>query len=198
MKNHKKHLASFCILVVFALLAVSSSVNHIHGTAFKYNNQVEAPTDNCLVKNDGTKVFGKDISWNTGVLVKKTIGIDGKYFPRSEIRGYFMNGSYYGLFKNAYGRRIIHGKINVYVQWATVSSTTTYSNGSTSSHSYDDAYHYVQMGDDGPMMPLTSKRRIKNMLEACPLAVDIVARSGGKKDPYFNHAFDVYNNGCKE
>jgi hypothetical protein len=28
--------------------------------------------------------------------------------------------------------------------------------------------------------------------------VEIVARSGGKKDPYFNHAFDVYNNGCKE
>lgn len=201
MKNKTKHLVSLGVLVIFALLAVSSRVNKIHNGSFNYSNRVEEPTDNCLVKNDGTKIFGKKISWNTGILARRSISIDGQRFPFSEIKGYFQDGSYYGFFRSEYGRRIIHGKINVYVQFAQVTSTTTNGNGFTSSHSYMDAFHYAQMGEDGPMVPLARKGDIRQMLEACPLAVQMFDNSTHKekRDPNFlNNVFDVYNAGCKQ
>lgn len=201
MKNKTKHLVSFGVLVLFALLAVSSRVNKIHNGAFNYRNKVEEPSDNCLVKNDGTKVYGRKISWNTGILARRSIKIDDQRFPFSEIRGYYDKGIYYGFFRGEYGQRIIHGKINVYVQFKQVTSTSTNGSGFTTSYSYLDAFHYAQIGEDGPMVPLARKGDIKKILEACPLAVEMVdkGRRQMRHDPnYLNHVFDVYNAGCKE
>ena len=201
MKNKTNHLISFGVLVLFALLAVSSKPSNIHNGAFNYHNKVEDPSDNCLVKKDGTKVFGRKISWNTGILARKSIKIDDQRFPFSEIKGYYENGSYYGFLRGEYGRRIIHGKVNVYVQFKMVTTTSPNVNGPPITHTYEDAFHYVQMGDDGPMVELTRKKDIKKILEACPLAVEMVDNGGRqmKHDPnYLNHVFDVYNAGCKE
>lgn len=202
MKNKTRHLISLGILVIFALFAVSSRVNRLQNGAFNYKHQVEDASDNCLVKNDGTKVYGKKISWNTGILPRKIIKIDGQAFPRSEIKGYYENGSYFGLYLNEYGRRIIHGKVNVYVQFKMITTTSPNTNGPPITHTYTDAFHYAQTGEDGPMISLSSKKDIKKLLETCPLAVEIVDKASDRKirrDPdYLNHAFDVYNAGCSE
>ncbi|HEY4108104.1 hypothetical protein [Puia sp.] len=200
MKNRTKHLASLGVLIGFALLAASSMVNKIHNGAFNYGNRVEGKTDNCLVKQDGTKVWGHRIYWNTGILARKSIKIDNERYPFTEIKGYYEDGSYYGFYRGEYGRRIVHGKINVYVQFKQVTSTST-SNGFTNTHSYLDAFHYAQMGENGPMIALTSKGRITQLLEGCPLALEMFGKGRRelKNDPdYLNRVFDVYNAGCRE
>jgi hypothetical protein len=183
------------------VFALSSRVNKIHNGAFNYSNRVEDPSDNCLVKYDGTKVYGRKITWNTGILARKSIKIDDQRFPFTEIKGYYENGVYYGFFRGEYGQRIIHGKVNVYVQFKMMTSTSTNGNGFTSTHSYMDAFHYAQVGENGPMIPLARKGDIKQVLEACPLAVEMMDKSTRKerRNPNFlNHVFDAYNAGCKE
>jgi hypothetical protein len=69
-------------------------------------------------------------------------------------------------------------------------------------HTYTDAFHYAQMGDDGPMIDLGTKKAIRKVLEACPLALEFAQKASARqirRDPnYLNHAFDVYNAGCRE
>ena len=86
--NRKNLLSLFCV-GAFVLLALASTVNKIHYGAFNYNNRVEDPKEkeNYLVKEDGTRVYGKDIRWKSGILTKDQIQIDDQKFKMSEVVG---------------------------------------------------------------------------------------------------------------
>lgn len=202
----KTHLLSFAVLGVFIFLALASAANKIHYNAFNYNNKVEDPTEknNYLVKTDGTKIYGDKITWKAGALVKDQVKIDDQKFGFDEIKGYMNNNAYYEKKGSDFIKRIVHGKINVYVQFTHVTSTGTDFRGAMRTRSYTRTDHYAQVGDDGPMIIIAGQKQIKQMVSGCPLAVEMAdisdsqMRKAIKKDPnYLNSIFDVYNNGCK-
>jgi hypothetical protein len=206
MKNSKRNFLSACALVVFALFALSSAVNKIHFGAFNYSNRVEDPaeTRNYLLMDDGTKVYGDKIVWKAGLLVKDQIKIDDQKFKIPEVKGYVAGGTFYGRLKNSYIQRIVHGKINVYVEFTQVQTSTTDHSGFTHYSTYTRTDQYAQKGEDAPMIVFGGQEAIKKIVSDCPAAVEMCNISNGqmrrairKNRNYLNSIFDVYNNGCK-
>jgi hypothetical protein len=201
-----RHLLSIAVLLIFTCLALASRVNKIHYGAFNYGNRVEDPADtkNFLVMNDGTKVYGEKIDWQSGFLLKNQIKIDDQKFKISDVRGYQKNEVFYGRLKATYIHRIVHGKINVYVDFTNVTQTSTDHTGFTHTSSYTRTDHYAQKGENGPMIVMASQSDIEDLVNSCPLAVEMAHKSNHqirkaiKRDrDYLNEIFDVYNNGCK-
>ena len=206
MKKTKRNLLSCCAIIVFACLALSSKVNKIHFGAFNYNNRVEDPseTKSFLLLDDGRKVYGERIVWKSGLLVKDQIKIDDQKFKISEVRGYHVNGIFYGRVGSDYIKRIVHGAINVYVQFTQVTTTSTDHSGFMHTYTYTRTDQYAQKGDDGPMVNIAGKEDIKRLVADCPISVEMCDKSNSqirkaiRKNPdYFNNIFDIYNNGCK-
>jgi len=205
MQNFKAHVLSGLALVLFSILAVSSTVNKIHLGAFNYSNAVEssADTGTYLLTNDGTKIYGSRIEYTFGLLAKKQIKIDDQKFKSAEIKGYHTNGAYFGRLGNEYIRRIVHGKINVYVKFTQVSSTSSDHFGNTYNHDYTRTDHYAQKGEDGELLEIAGQSDIKRLLSDCPAAVAMADISNAqmrkeiRKNPnYLNRIFDLYNNDC--
>lgn len=207
MSTSKRHLLSFCILALFALLAAASArINKIHCGAFNYHNVRESSGDRNYVElRDGRKVYGEDISWKTGLLVKDMIKVDGEKFPIRETRGYYRRGIYYGQLGTGYAKRIISGKLNVYYteNWVTVTSTNART-GMTSSRERLVCTHYVQRGETGELEAIASQKDILKYVGDCPLSVDMIDRKDRdirraikKNGNYLNDIFYIYNNGCR-
>lgn len=204
MKNKTRHFLSFSVLIVFAILAVSSRVNKIHYGAFNYHNRVEEQSGNFLLLNNGQKVYGDKISWKSGLLVKDQIKIDDQKFKIAEVRGYLNKGVFYGRLRNDYIQRIVHGKINVYVQFTQVTSTSTDHSGFSHTSTYTRTDHYAQIGENGPLNEFAGQKDIKQLVEGCPLAVEMIDKSSHQirkairhDRNYLNEVFETYNNGCK-
>jgi hypothetical protein len=202
----QKQLLSFGVLIVFVLLAWGSAVNKIHYGAFNYNNKVEDKVEkrNYLVKNDGTKIYGEKISWKSGLLAKDQIQVDDQKFRITEIRGYRQGETYFDRLGNEYIKRIVRGKVNVYVKFTEVASTTTDRNGFTRTRYHTRTDQYAQRGEDGPMKAFGGQDDIKEIVSDCPLSVQMIDMSNSKirkaikKDPnYLNSVFETYNNDCK-
>jgi hypothetical protein len=201
-----KHLLSFIVVVVFFLFAVGSKVSTLPATSFYQNNKVETPEekDVYLEQNDGTKIYGKKVEYTNGLLLKKQIKIDKQPFKIAEIRGYRMGDFYYGRRGNEYIKRIVHGKINVYIELTFETNTSTDSHGAIHSHSYTKTEHYYQEGETGELKALASMADIKRVVSACPLAVQMLDISSSqlrkltkKNASYLNSVFETYNNDCK-
>jgi hypothetical protein len=206
MKSTTKHLLSGCVLIVFALFALSSRVNRIHLGAFSYSNRVEDSSDtrNYLMLNDGTKIYGGKVGWKSGMLVKDQIKIDDQKYKISEVKGYQDKQVFYVRLKNIYIQRIVHGKINVYVDFTNVTTTSVGPNGFIQTHTYVRTDHYSQQGEDGPLVVFANQTDIENLVSGCPLSVEMVHKSDRQLRKairhdrnYMNNIFNVYNNGCK-
>jgi regulator of RNase E activity RraB len=198
MKELKKKLLSVCTLVVFITLAMGSAVNKIHMDAFKMGNKVEDMNDrrNYLEKNDGTRVYGKKIIWQSGFLTKQKISIDKQDYKFSEIKGFRTEDKYYGISDGEYIPRVVHGKLNVYLK-----KTEHYIVGSNPKTSFN---YYLQKGDNGAMIIMVKNDDLKKAVADCPLAASMIDKSNKqlrksiRKDHNFlNSVFDVYNNDCK-
>jgi hypothetical protein len=201
-----KNLLSICVLVLFACLALASRVNKIHYGAFNYSNRVEDPSDtkNYLLLNDGSKVFGEKIGWQSGLLLKNQIKIDEQKYKINDVKGYQNNEVFYGRLKNTYIQRIVRGKISVYVDFTNVTQTTTDHGGFSHTSSYTRTDHYSQKGENGPLVVMASQSDIEELVSSCPLAVEMAHKSSHQVRKairhdrnYLNEIFDVYNNGCK-
>ncbi|MFL5740095.1 MAG: hypothetical protein ACJ75B_07750 [Flavisolibacter sp.] len=205
--NKNRNLLSALALVLFICIAAASGVNKIHYGAFNYyKNYEEKVQGSYLVKNDGTRIYGKHVSWKSGLLTKNKIEIDDQVFKIPEIVGYYQEGKYYGRLGNSdYILRIVHGKkVNVYVEFTQVTQTSTYQGGMTSTHSYTRTDHFAQKGETGPLVSIGGQKAIKEFLSDCPLSVQMIELSGHKirraiKDNpnYMNEIFEVYNNDCR-
>src|SRR5689334_4271690 len=107
--RQNKNLLSALTLILFIFIATASTVNKIHFGAFNYNkNYEEKISGSYLVKNDGTRIYGKEVRWKSGLLVKDRIEQDGEAFKISDIIGYYQDGKYYGRLGNEYIKRIVH------------------------------------------------------------------------------------------
>lgn len=202
----KKNVLSIAVVAFFLVLALASRTNKIHYGAFNYQNHVEDLKEkrNYLVANDGSRIYGEKISWKSGLLSKDQIQVDGQKYKISEIIGYRDGNSYYGRLKNGYIKRIVRGKLNVYVNFTQVSTSSTNASGSMSMSSYTRTDHYAQKGDTAPLENFAGQSDIKKLVSDCPLAVEMASLSNSKmrkairKDPnYLNSIFETYNNNCK-
>ena len=204
MKNLLKHALSALTLLLFFLLATSSAVDRIHAGGFNRHDSFEEPTgdQNYLEKIDGTKVYGKKIHWAWDLFFKNDgrITIDGQTFRFSEIRGFREGKFYYGRLGHDYIQRVAHGALNAYIRETIV--TTSGPNGMSSSNVRFDLF--VQKGDAGDMILIRKKAQMEELLNSCPLALDMYEQSAGsfksakREDPnIMNDIFMTYNNGCK-
>lgn len=203
MTNTFRNLHSVMAFALFILLALGSKVNKLHIGSFKYDNIVEdmSDTSNYILLNDGTKDFGKVVELKSPSFAARTIFNDGKAYSVDKVKGYRQNNVFYGKQGKAdFPKRIVRGKINVYVLFTR--SSTTGANGRDMW--YTRTTMYSQIGDNGPMKLFTGQKDMKELLAGCPTAVAMVD-IGDKKlikaiksnANYLNEAFEIYNNDCK-
>lgn len=178
---------------------LSSHVNKIHCGAFDISTRGEIRNEkkDYVELNDGSKVYGENISWKSGAIVKDQIKIDEQKFAIKETRGYFSNGIYYGRINGGFAKRIVYGKLNVYYTEERVSTT----NSKGMSRSQLVCRHYVQKGDHGELKVIGNQSDIKAFVKDCPEAYAMIdkkdkeIRRAIKQDAsYLNRIFTVYNN----
>ena len=206
MTKVKKNFFSFITIIIFLTLAVSSAVNRIHFGAFNTSNTTVKGEDNrnYLQKNDGIKIYGQTVTWKSGLILKDQITIDDQKFKIAEIRGYKSNGIYYGRLGKEYIKRFIQGKINVYIRYSEVTTTSTDRNGNMRMRTYTRTDHYAQKGTDGEMINIPDQYVIAKLVKDCPLAYNMINVSDSKiraaikqNGNFLNRIFEIYNNDCK-
>jgi hypothetical protein len=195
-----KHLLSFTVVCLFVWLALASAPKNAARMSFAHKSPKSDSlnTEKYLVKNDGTKIYGSEINYQSGLIYKDMISIDDQKFKMSEIKGYQSKGNYYARYSGSYIKRIIVGKINVYFFTKDV---TMLQDGR--SYTSTETWYLYQKGDnDFPLKVLNNKIHLKEAIGDCPLAFELVNKSWSesKKDKsyYSTRAFQIYNNDCKE
>lgn len=197
-----KNLLSVLAVGVFILFALASKVNKLRYRAFNSENMVEEKNDkgNYVELSDGTRVYGEKISWKSGLLVKDVVKIDDHSYKIDEVKGYREGDTYYIRIFRIFIQRIVHGRINVYMNKYTVNST---SNSSMTTVSTRTDY-YAQKGEDGPLNPIIKQKDIKRLVADCPIAAKMANVGYYKmygqiqKNPdYLNQIFEIYNNDCQ-
>lgn len=185
------------------MLAVSCNVYKINCGTF--NNQATKEDSensrNFILKNDGTKVYGDKITYQYGLILKEEITIDKQKFNSAEVRGYQAKGVYYGRIGGKFAKRIIHGKLNVYVEELMSMKFNATKNITTP---YIQCLHYVQKGEIGELVEITTQKNIMQFVADCQKAVETISlspakiRKAIKKDyNYLNNIFENYNaNDC--
>jgi hypothetical protein len=204
MKNKHQHLMSLAVLALFMILAAGSAkINKIHCGAFNYYDKSEEGSGRGYVLlKDGKKIYGDEISWKSGLVVKDQITVDGEKYRIKDTRGYFYNGQYYGQVGANYAKRIISGKLNVYYTEEMVTSLQpTAEPGLLLFRERPSCFHYVQVGEDGDSCHWQVKDIIR-FVKDCPKAVAIDLKNGQIRKPcgnrnYLNDIFHVYNGGCR-
>jgi len=206
MKQNKNFL-SLLTLIAFGLLAVASGgPPSLQFNSFYRENGIENDTEQAtyLVKNDGTKVYGKKINWQGGAILKDQIKIDDQKFPSKEIRGFKRDTVYYGRLGYSFIKRVVHGKLNIYYDVVTGTSTSTDSQGNIRSRNTSTTVFYAQQGEKGEMIRLYDIEDIKKLVEDCPLAASMVdihkkqLKKELKNDrQYLTKLINIYNNDCR-
>jgi hypothetical protein len=202
MTESKRYLRVILAIPVFLTFTVACTVNKIHLGAFNKYVHVENNPDrqNYLLKNDGSKVYGTEVTYKFGALAKHEIKIDDQKFKIPEVKAFMYDGVFYARMGSDYMRRIVHGKINIYLLEKHQDSRMP--NGEIKADS--SGYHYIQRGDDGNLTPLANQKDLKNAVSGCQKAVEMVDISYAKltkavraNPNYLNEAFELYNNDCK-
>jgi hypothetical protein len=201
-----KNILSFLsIAVFFVIAAASSNLNKMHCGAFNmYTYKHDNDNRNFIVKNDGTIIYGDKIVWTFGIFSNRSISIDKEKYKVSEVKGYQMNGVYYGRYGYDYLERIVTGKLNVYYSEETSRETTTWHSGTTTTRNVEHCYFYVQRRDEDQMYSIKNQSDIKNFVGDCPKSYAMIDKSSKEirkairsNSNYLNEIFEVYNNGCK-
>lgn len=206
MYNLKKRNPLLIALLSVLSLTSCSRIKTLHYGAFKYNNSIEdSPGNDFIEKNDGSRIYGENITWKSGFLLKKEVKVNGEKFAISEVRGIQSKGVYYGRFGDIYIRRIVHGKkINIYVTFTDVSKTSTDRAGFEHQHTYTRADYFSQLGESAPLIAFGDRRGMMELVKDCPMAVELLSLSNSKINReihrnanYLNNVFNIYNNDCR-
>jgi hypothetical protein len=199
-----KNLLSLVAIAAFLFIAVASGkVNKLHCGSFQSFGlkPEDGSARNYIAKNDGSIIYGNDINWKAGFLSKHEVDIDGQKFKIADVRGYQLKGDYYARMGSDFIKRIVHGRLNVYINQY---SSSNY-DSKTNRTSYDTRCdHYLQKGETGELTPLASISDIQDAVSDCPKAAGLIdlkykeLRRAVKADPaYLNKVFETYNNECK-
>ena len=193
----RKLMACLC---VFFLLQSSVSAQVLKQEQFNPNNTPADDTayQNYLLKNDGTHIAGKTVSWNR----KNEATADDVAYPLSDLRGIHIRNAYYGkvapkqlTFKNQLVKRIIHGKINIY---------TFKGDAQSGNQKFDWYMYFSQVGEDGDIVLLSNLDELQELVKDCDVAVSMLDKSNEeakkalrKEHGYLNRVIETYNNDCK-
>ena len=189
----------FCVLI----LVPGCTVAPVTSALFNPNVSVEEDYEegNYLIRNDGSKVYGKKIKGMYGIAVKDYISIDGQKFKPSEIKGYRDGKFFYGRHNSDYNKRVVHGAINIYVGQE-IRRTT--SNATNITRNETRTYNYYQKGENGELI-LFGDADIKYIVRGCAKAEAMADKSPKelrqalRKNPgYLNDIFEVYNKECNQ
>lgn len=205
MPKALKQLLSICSLAFFIIIAIASAANKLSHIPYDATKNLEdtSETSGYLLKNDGTKVYGNKVKWQSGIILKDQVSIDGQKFKMSEIKE-FSAGGYYARVKTDFVKRVIQGKINVYAYYISTTSTTFDSKGNMRMRTFIPEGQFLQKGEGNELVLVTDVATIKNAVADCPLALQMIDISNSKlkknikKDnSYLRKVIDVYNNNCK-
>jgi hypothetical protein len=186
-----RQVLSIFTIIIFGLLAIGCA-RELH---MSFNNTTKPPTphsdtSNYLIHNNGSKIYGKNISY--GTFLGKNIKIDNQKFSLKDIKGYVEDNVYYLQYGEIFRRRFIHGKISVYTSIA------------YDKNNYPYYVYYWGKGDDENLQQIVAKKDLIEILKDCPISVEMFNRENKeikkavKSDPdLFNKAFLIYNNNCK-
>src|SRR5215218_3151007 len=193
---------SFSLVLSLSVLTISCRTVPVSTLALNENVSVEEKSEqgNYLLKNDGSKVYGKKIKGMYGLAVKDYISIDGQKFKPSEIIGYREGNFSYGRLRSNYAKRIVRGNINIY-QTSEMRNET--SSATNISRQYVRKSYYYQKGDNGELI-LFGDNDIKELVKGCPKAEAMADKSSKELRKavrsnlsYVNQIFEVYNKECK-
>jgi hypothetical protein len=204
ISTSSRNFLSFVSVVLFFIVAVASKttkLNQLPVASITKHGQVEDTlgNKNFVEKTDGKKIYGGNISWKKGALVKDVVEIDNQKIPFSQVKGYMLGGNYYRLLDGEMVQRIIRGKVNVYYYYDYV---TSYRDGKSVQRL--DVRYYYQLGDKAEIEKLLNSEHLKALFEDCPAAYAYVDMKQSKlkkilykETGYLNKAFELYNNNCK-
>ena len=187
----------FATLIIFQ----SCAINKLYCGAFNTMAKAGDTTDNAnyIIKEDGTKIYGKEIYYQYGLALRELVIIDGQRFKTSEVRAYQQDGDYYIRTGNRFSKRFVSGKLNVYLRDYTVYKLDSRTGVG---HHEGRCAHYVQEGDSGKLVLITSWKQIKPFVADCPKSLKVISQKPSKirkairKDPdYLNRVFENYNAG---
>jgi cytolysin (calcineurin-like family phosphatase) len=101
----------------------------------------------------------------SGFLSKHEVDIDRHKFKIADVRGYQLKGDYFARMGTDFIKRIVHGRLNVYINQY---SSSNY-DSKTNRVSYDTrCEHYLQKGETGELTPLASISDIQEAVSDCP------------------------------
>ncbi len=203
--NNQNAKSVYTILLPFVFLFMASESNtqirvrRIFCSSFssKVYGEDSIEKRNYLELNDGTKVYGEKIVWQTGIAVKDQIKIDNQKYKLNDVRGYFIGGRYSLRFGDNFARRIIHGKLSVYFLSR---EEIYYQDGRSKTRTVCG----VWVKGNGAMQEIGTKEDIMDHVKDCPKAVEMMNKSykdirkaAKEEDDYLNQVFITYNNDCK-
>jgi hypothetical protein len=199
---------SIFMLVLLRPVVAFCQITEAGGGGFDTYVAVEPATDSArfLVKKDGTILY-----WNkVDKLSFSAVTLDGRKIPLAEVRG-IRNGDYfYAPVADNYARRIVRGKLNVYiVRRASAGEKPWWMGANGSSGNFVQGLNYLdqvylQEGDSGPLKTLNSRKDIISAVQSCPLALSMANKSDSELKKairadhrYLNEIFEIYNNNCQ-
>ena len=202
MKKQNLFSLTACIFFIYLAFACKSS-NKLWCGSMITNVEADSEPENFVIFNDGTKITGENISYQTGAFVSDQIKVNNEKYPIADTRGFKANGIFYGRVGNNYAKRIIAGKINIYYREKTVVSTTTDASGRTKTRTSLDCLYYYQVGDTGILEEFYKYNTIRELIQGCTKAAAMMDKSDNEikkilKDDsgYLNSVFETYNS-CK-
>ncbi len=112
----KNHVADACWAYAFGsvLLIIWDRNIPVHNEKQVEEKSIEG---NYILMEDGSRIHGKKVTWKSGILAKDQVKIDDEKFPMRDVKGYMANNIFYIKKGNEFIKRIVHGKINIYVQF---------------------------------------------------------------------------------
>jgi len=196
----------FCLYALAGtlLLAVTAGckVSALPADYFDVAESAEQFSDNgsYVELMDGTKVTGNRVRAGNGngMSERNTIGIDDRRFKIAEVRGYKNRNVYFARLGHTdeFVKRIVTGRINVYLREHMVYRRTTYGDMvATPQNEF-----FMQLGDGEPMAQITSHKVIVHAVSDCAEALAMANKSSSELRKairndrhYINSIFETYN-----
>lgn len=221
MNQKRKHVLSFLTVLFFGWMAISSAsvlpfMVYFDASQQELVDDSIADFSKYLLKNDGTKIYGKYIKWEDDYRDKDEIFIDEKAYPISEILAFRLSPEkFYWKDGSNFYKKIIDGKISIYYAMvnqsyttATTTTSTPLSNGRTlertsggQTRTYSVPIYYYKWQDDKNMVRLDSHEKLKEIVKDCPKAFEKVNMKSKKlsklmrqNNNYLNEVITLYNN----
>lgn len=140
------------VLFIAVLLTFASACKIAFGAVFREKGiilPVCKEPGAFIIKTDGTKLTGSKVE----MPLFGKIRIDDQQCPNSEIKAYQSDSLYYLKRKGKYLVRILHGKLNLYLD---------------ESSSWEKRLFYTQIGEDGELERISTWPQLLELISDCP------------------------------